>query len=252
MKRRIIVAGNWKMNKRLEDVHSFFESLSLLSGPSEVLIAPPMPFLDICVQSTKDLDRSVIIAAQNCHQEDGGAFTGEVSAEMIASCEAGAIIIGHSERRAMFGEDDQLLNAKIKAVLKAGLQVVYCCGENKEDREDELHFDVVKSQIIGGLEDLEVEDYHKIIIAYEPVWAIGTGLTASAEQAEEMHDFIRQLLPTEVANQIPILYGGSVKPNNFGELLGQPNIDGGLIGGASLDADSFSELIAIGDQIMLK
>ena len=250
MKRRIIVAGNWKMNKNLEEVQSFFEDLEVGEGLSEVVIAPPFPFLHACVHRVQTMDRAITIAAQNCHQEVKGAYTGEVSAEMIASCHAGVVIVGHSERRALFGESDTLLNEKIKTALNAGLRVIYCCGEKKDEREAESHFEIVGAQIINGLKDLTTDNFENIVIAYEPVWAIGTGLTASSDQAEEMHKFIRQLLPEEVRAHTAILYGGSVKPGNFDELLEQPNIDGGLIGGASLDAQSFSELIAKGDRNM--
>lgn len=210
----------------------------------EVILGVPFPFISDAVSGVEGTEVSV--AAQNCHQEENGAFTGEVSVEMLRSFDVKYCIVGHSERRQYFQEDDELINQKIKRLLEVGITPIYCCGESLDERESEKHFDVVENQIQSGLEGFQKDDLKKVIIAYEPVWAIGTGKTATPEQAQEMHNFIRtklaQVLGDE-AERVPILYGGSVKPNNAKELFAQNDIDGGLIGGASLKASDFLEII---------
>lgn len=185
----------------------------------------------------------VWVGAQNCSEHNNGAYTGEVSAKMLAEISVGFVVLGHSERRQYFGEDEALLREKIARVLEQGMMVIYCCGETKEQREAGEHFGVIEQQVKDGLFHLTDDQMRQIIIAYEPVWAIGTGLTASADQAQEVHAFIRNLVNekygSERAEKTSILYGGSVKPANAAELFNCEDIDGGLIGGASLDADSF-------------
>ena len=246
MKRKTIVAGNWKMNKSLPEVASFIESMQ--EGPVagvEVVIGCAYPFLSFLKEKASGTGRRYKVSAQNCHQASSGAFTGEVSAEMVASTGAEFVILGHSERRQYFGEDNHVLNEKIKNAINNGLRVIYCCGEDLAQRESGEHIDVVAKQIAEGLKDLSINALEKIAIAYEPIWAIGTGVTATAEQAEEMHIAIRSRLPNGIGSSTSILYGGSVKPDNFNELLGQENVDGALIGGASLSATSFDALIRI-------
>lgn len=247
MKRTIIVAGNWKMNKTREEVNEFLNGLTIEEGDSEVIIACASPFLGEMVKRAQTSFPRLKVSAQNCHHEASGAFTGEISASMIRSVGAEVVIIGHSERRSNFGDTDEWINRKCASALEEGLRVIFCCGETLDEREAGDHFRVVESQIRKGLGDHDLEN---VIIAYEPVWAIGTGVTASPEQAEEMHAFIRSLLEESHKGSMRILYGGSVKPENFKELLAKPNIDGGLVGGASLDAESFGHLVRIGDMMM--
>lgn len=222
------------------------EILKELNGQenAKVILAPPYPFLSEAVDSTNN--SNVDVAAQNCHHEESGAFTGEVSAEMVSSFGCSYCIVGHSERRQYFGEDDALINKKIGQLLKNDLMPIYCCGESLEEREAEKHFEVVGEQIQSGLQGLKKEELLNVVVAYEPVWAIGTGKTATPEQAQEMHAFIREKLSqvlSEDSENVSILYGGSVKPDNAKELFAQKDIDGGLIGGASLNASDFIEII---------
>ena len=190
---------------------------------------------------------SIKLAAQNCHQEKGGAYTGELSVEMIKSTGASYIIIGHSERRAYFAESDALLAQKVDACLEGNLIPIFCCGENKDIREAGTHEAFVANQLKNSLFHLSAEAFSKVVIAYEPIWAIGTGLTASSEQAQDIHKAIRQLLTEkygpEIAETTTILYGGSCKPSNAQELFSQADVDGGLIGGASLNASDFAAII---------
>ena len=189
----------------------------------------------------------VLLGAQNCATEPAGAYTGEVSALMIRSTGADYVIIGHSERRTLFHEDDKVLNKKTMMALSTGLEVIFCCGEVLQERESGKHFEVVKKQLDEGLFTLPSEDLGKIIIAYEPVWAIGTGLTATPDQAQEMHKYIRGLVRSkygeQIADDMTILYGGSCKPSNAAEIFSQPDVDGGLIGGASLKKDDFCAIV---------
>jgi triosephosphate isomerase len=250
---RKIVAGNWKMHKDRSEAAALVASLveGMRTSPDvQVIIAPPFPFLADAVDATSDT--AINVAAQNCHYEQKGAFTGEVSVPMLKSIGVGSCIVGHSERRQFFGETDQAVSGKIKALLKGGLTPIYCCGEVLEERNAGNHFNVVKQQMQEALSGLSAAEISELVIAYEPVWAIGTGLTATPEQAQEMHAFIRSELHAiagDAANSIPILYGGSCKPDNAESLFSQKDVDGGLIGGASLDAGQFLELIEIAGRV---
>jgi triosephosphate isomerase len=245
MARQKMVAGNWKMNKNLDDGIALAKTLAESDLPSgvEVVMCTPFIHLTSIAPLLKDIP-NLNLGAQNCHQEESGAYTGEISAGMLASIEGlSYVVLGHSERRAFFGEDNALLAKKTDAALAAGLRPIFCCGEPLEVREAGNHVALVAAQITEGLFHLSAEDFAKVVIAYEPVWAIGTGVTASPQQAQDMHKEIRDLIVgkygAEVADNTTILYGGSVKPNNAEELFGQPDVDGGLVGGASLQADDF-------------
>lgn len=246
--RKKIVAGNWKMNTNLaEAVKLTKEIVQSCSEPNaQVVLAPPFPFLVPVVELTKNVS-NIKVAAQNCAQNTSGAFTGEVSAEMVASTGAELVIVGHSERRHYFKEDEWVLSEKINKALSNNLSPVYCVGESREQRETGTYKEVIEKQIAKALFHLSEEEMKQVILAYEPVWAIGTGLTASPEQAEEVHAFIRELLRDHYgeasADEISILYGGSCKPENASELFACENIDGGLIGGASLKSDDFSAIV---------
>jgi triosephosphate isomerase (TIM) len=247
---RTIVAGNWKMNTDRVSAEALVQAVvdGLSQSPSgvDVVIAPPFPFLAFAVEMARGT--SIIVAAQNCHQAFCGAFTGEVSAAMLKSIGVGACIVGHSERRQYFAESDATIGEKVAALLGQGITPIFCCGEGKEERESGRHFDVVTEQMKGALGRFMNEQLARIIIAYEPVWAIGTGLNATTEQAQAMHAHIRTLLHmhgADVAEKVPLLYGGSCKPDNAEGLFAQPDVNGGLIGGASLDAGQFLELVGI-------
>lgn len=242
-----IVAGNWKMNKNLEETELLLSELAakLPDTEGEVIVAPTFVNLAAAV---KQLEGSVIqVAAQNMHFADNGAFTGEISADMLLNIGVDIVILGHSERRAYFGEDDALLAKKVDTALGKNLRVIFCFGEELEDRKSDNHFSVVESQLKNALFHLSKEQWGQIVLAYEPVWAIGTGETASPEQAQEMHAFIRKTIQEaydqNVADGVTILYGGSVKPGNAAEIFSKPDVDGGLIGGASLKCDDFSAII---------
>lgn len=245
--RKKIVAGNWKMNTLLKDGMELAKAVEVQTRESTsdtlVIIAPPYTHLS----RIGDLISDVRLAAQNCSSEASGAYTGEVSPSMLVSAGVEYVIIGHSERRSYYGEDNQLLNKKVKLALEAGLKPIYCCGEVLEEREAGRLFEVVETQIKVGLEGLTAADMEKVVIAYEPVWAIGTGKVATPEQAQEMHQFIRQLLTRlfnqKIADNISLLYGGSCKPSNAAELFANPDVDGGLIGGASLKAEDFAAIV---------
>ena len=246
--RKNIVAGNWKMNKTLEESQALTKDL-LAKVPQnsdvEIIIAPTFPNLYPVYEHIKS--SPIGLAAQNAHFEENGAFTGEVSVEMLKSVGVETVIIGHSERRAIFGESHELLAQKSSKVVQSAMQLMFCFGEVLEDRKGEKHFDVVKKQLEDSVFHLSEEEFKHVVLAYEPVWAIGTGETASPEQAQEMHKFIRSLLvekySQETAENTSILYGGSVKPNNAEEIFSQPDVDGGLIGGAALKADDFVAII---------
>ncbi len=213
---------------------------------TEIILSPPFLYLYKIAKMCR-FNKNVKVAAQNCSKEVKGAFTGEISAEMIASCAADYVIIGHSERREYFLESNDDLAAKVNNTLAENLKVIFCCGESLKQRENEIHFDWIKQQLTQGLFHLDSTKISEIVIAYEPIWAIGTGVTASTEQAQEMHNFIRNIFyekyGNEVGEKISILYGGSCKPTNAKELFSQKDIDGGLIGGASLNADDFLAII---------
>lgn len=246
-----IVAGNWKMNKNLAEAKALAEDLkSKLSSYDtsgvQLIVSPNFMVLS----SVKEiLDGSgVHTSSQNIHQEESGAFTGEVSGEMLASANVEYAIVGHSERREYYNENSEVVAKKVKKAIEKGITPIYCCGEVKEDRESGKQFDVVEQQISSELFDLSESDFAKVVIAYEPVWAIGTGLTASPEQAQEIHAFIRSKVSAKygeaIANDTSILYGGSCKPGNAKEIFANPDVDGGLIGGASLKADDFLQIAA--------
>ena len=245
--RKKIVAGNWKMNTLLKDGMELAKAVEKLekekSSNALVIIAPPYTHLS----RVNELIDSVKLSAQNCASEESGAYTGEVSPDMLVSAGVEYVIIGHSERRSYYGEDNELLNKKTKLALSKGLKPIFCCGEVLEERDGGAHFNVIREQLKVGLADLSKEDMNKVVIAYEPVWAIGTGVVATPDQAQEMHKFIRDLLvelfDEEVAENMTILYGGSCKPSNAEELFANPDVDGGLIGGAALKAEDFLAIV---------
>ncbi|MCI6486378.1 MAG: triose-phosphate isomerase [Bacteroidales bacterium] len=247
--RKKIVAGNWKMNKNLQ------EGIALATELNDILKADKpncdvvicTPFIHLA-SVAGIIDQSVIgLGAENCADKASGAYTGEVSAEMVKSTGAGYVILGHSERRAYYGETAEILKEKINLALANGLKVIFCIGEVLEERESGKQNEVVEAQLAGSLFDLTAEQFANIILAYEPVWAIGTGKTATAEQAEEMHAFIRGVIAgkfgAEAAENVSILYGGSCKPSNAKEIFSKENVDGGLIGGAALKAADFKGII---------
>ena len=249
--RNKIIAGNWKMNTTIEEGSKLLHEL--LGGIKDidlmghkVLVIPPFTHLPVFAWTLKD-QHKIALGAQNCSSEKGGAYTGEVSVEMLKSVGVHYIIIGHSERRQYFHETNALLNKKVKLAIEAHLTPIYCCGETLEERESGKHFDVIKKQITDGLIDLSADEFDKVVIAYEPVWAIGTGKTASPAQANEIHGFIRELVERQydeaAAQKTIILYGGSMNAGNAKELLREENIDGGLIGGASLKPQDFISII---------
>lgn len=245
-----IVAGNWKMNKTYRETKSFVKELTkeakkVKLDNTRVIIAPSFTNLQIASKRTKDC--KIEVAAQNMCAKESGAFTGEISASMIKSVHVDLVILGHSERREYFGETNESLAAKVDTALKNKLEIIFCFGEVLEDRKSGNHFKVVEEQIKKALFHLTSEEWKHIILAYEPVWAIGTGETASPEQAQEMHAFIRELVAeryiSDVAEEVSILYGGSVKPANAKEIFSKEDVDGGLIGGAALNVDDFMALI---------
>ena len=247
--RKKVIAGNWKMNK---DLHQSQKLVSeIINGlgkdtKAEVIVCPPFTSLNEVSSLLKGTQ--IKLGAQNMHHEESGAYTGEVSADMLKSVGCEYVILGHSERRVIFNEPDELINKKIKAALAKGLKPIFCIGELLEQRENGETMQVVSRQVEKGLEGVSAEQMKNVIIAYEPVWAIGTGKTATPEQAQEVHSFIRELVAKKfsvsVAENLIIQYGGSVKPDNAGELLSQKDIDGALVGGACLKADSFLGIIA--------
>lgn len=243
--RKKIVAGNWKMNLTFEEaeelVGTLAEELDGKKKKCEVILCPPSPYLEMASDYADE--SGLHIAAQNVSEFDNGAYTGEVSASMLASMEIEYCIIGHSERRKYFGETNAQLAKKADQLLEVGIYPIFCIGELLEERNTNKHFEVVRQQISEGLFHLNEEEFSNVVIAYEPVWAIGTGVTASPEQAQEMHAFIRGLLAEKygstLADETTILYGGSCNAKNAAELFAKPDVDGGLIGGASLKSDDF-------------
>jgi len=249
MMRHQIVAGNWKMHKNLSETHVLLDELIELlpTGKEvEVIVAPPFTNL---VNAVHHLEGTNIqVAAQNMHQAEGGAFTGEISAQMLLSVGVETVIIGHSERRHYFKETDAILADKVNTALRHNMRVIYCIGEELKDRENKQYLNVIFNQLRDGLFHLSKTQWANLVIAYEPVWAIGTGETATPEQAQEIHAFIRQEIERQydktVADSTSILYGGSVKPNNAKEIFSKPDVDGGLIGGAALVATDFAAIVA--------
>jgi triosephosphate isomerase len=242
--RKPILAGNWKMYKTLSEAVDFVNKLKPLVADVHdrtIVICTPYPVLkDVC---DVVCPTNIAVGAQDLFWEDEGAFTGEVSAPMLKAVGCTYVIIGHSERRQYFGETDETVNKKLFAALKHNLYPIVCVGETLAQREKEETFKVIEKQVKEGFKGLGTRDWEKVVIAYEPVWAIGTGKTATPEQAQEAHAFIRRLLPKEVAQQVRILYGGSIKPENIRILMEEEDIDGGLIGGASLKVDSFAKIV---------
>ncbi len=245
-----IVAGNWKMNKTFEEAEDLlFEIAENLTDEDlekvTVVVCPPSPFLEMAFDIAEE--NGFFTGAQNISNKESGAYTGEISAGIISSLGADFAIIGHSERRSYFNETDELIGEKVKIALKHDIIPIFCCGEKIEERNTGIHFDVVRQQILTAIFNLNADDFSKVVIAYEPVWAIGTGLNATPEQAQEMHAFIRQLISEKygikIAEEKIILYGGSCNADNAPILFAQPDVDGGLIGGASLKAGDFLAII---------
>lgn len=246
--RQKIVAGNWKMNKNAEETEDLLNEL-IEKIPSDsqqrVIVAPT--FVNLASAADHLEFTNIEVAAQNMHQAKNGAFTGEISADMLKSIGVNIVILGHSERRAYFHETDTLLAQKVDAALENDMEIIFCFGEELDDRKNNRHFDLIASQLKNALFHLEENAWKNIILAYEPVWAIGTGETASPEQAQEMHAFIRNTIASKyndtLAASIAILYGGSVKPENAKEIFSKPDVDGGLIGGAALKSEDFTAIV---------
>jgi triosephosphate isomerase len=245
---RPVIAGNWKMNKTIAEAVAFATGLrAAYSTPPdrEVIIAPPFTALRAVAEAIRG--SFILLAAQNLHEAEKGAYTGEISAGMLREAGCACVIIGHSERRTLFGESDALINRKLRAAITAGLKPIFCVGESLRQREADEMETVIEHQLKEGLNNFTADDIGTCIIAYEPVWAIGTGKTASPAQAEEVHRFIREWVAgrygQERAAALGILYGGSVTPKNIADLMDQPDINGALVGGASLDVDSFVGII---------
>src|SRR4030066_1051968 len=248
MGRLPFMAGNWKMNKTVGEAIDLVRELkTAISGVREVEVAVAPPFTALHAVHKEREGSSIRLAAQNLYWEEKGAFTGEISPLMLKEVGCQYVIIGHSERRQFFGESDETVNRRIKAALAQGLKVIFCIGETLKEREEGKTFSVIERQLEGGLKGLGDQEMQKMVMHYEPVWAIGTGKTATPEQAEEVHRFIRgkieKLYSREVSEEIRIQYGGSVTPENVKGLMNQPDIDGALVGGASLKAESFSKIV---------
>ena len=244
-----IVAGNWKMNKNAEETEDLLNDLiDKLPTDKEVriIVAPTFVNLSSAVEHLQFTN--IDVAAQNMHQAESGAYTGEISADMLKSIGVSTVILGHSERRSYFHETDAMLAFKVDTALKHEMNVIFCFGEELKDRQSGNHFNLVENQLRDGLFHIEKSAWENIVLAYEPVWAIGTGETASPEQAQEMHEFIRETVRksfgSDVAEGVSILYGGSVKPENAKEIFSKPDVDGGLIGGAALKAVDFAGIVA--------
>lgn len=239
-----IVAGNWKMNKNSEESEDLInELIAKLPNTLDVSVIIAPTFINLA-SAVDHLEFTAIkVAAQNMHQNENGAYTGEISADMLKSVGVNTVILGHSERRALFNETDEIISRKVTTALKHEMKIIFCFGEELKDRQDKQHFVIVENQLRDGLFHISNNSWANIVLAYEPVWAIGTGETASPDQAQEMHSFIRETVRhtfgSAIAEQVSILYGGSVKPDNAKEIFGKSDVDGGLIGGAALKADDF-------------
>ena len=247
MTRKKIVAGNWKMNNGLQETEILINELLAETNHSgcEVMVAPSFVSLKTAIDSLNDNDIEVV--SQNVHQSNDGAYTGEVSAKMLSSIGIKTTIIGHSERREYFSETHEVLKNKVDISLQNSIKIIFCFGEELKDRKTNNHFNIISNQISESLFHLSSSDWDNIILAYEPIWAIGTGETASSDQVQEMHSFIRNFIAqkysNELAQKISILYGGSVKPNNAKEIFSMTDVDGGLIGGASLKSKDFFSIV---------
>jgi triosephosphate isomerase (TIM) len=246
--RRNIVAGNWKMNKNAEETEDLLnELIEKLPDDIEAQIIVAPTFVNLASAVDHVEFTNITVAAQNMHQAESGAYTGEISASMLKSIGVETVIIGHSERRSIFHETDSQLAYKVDTALTHNMTVIFCFGEELKDRQDKQHFNVVENQLRDGLFHIKNDSWENIILAYEPVWAIGTGETATPEQAQEMHNFIRETVRhtfgSNIAEDVSILYGGSVKPDNAKEIFSKPDVDGGLIGGAALKADDFVAIV---------
>lgn len=254
--RRPLISGNWKMFNNHFEAIQLVQKLGYLLGQDEVAdvdVSLHPPFTDLrSVQTVLEADRiPLALGAQNCHFETQGAFTGEISPTMLAKLDVTLVIVGHSERRELFGETDEMVNAKVKAVLKAGMTPIMCCGETLAEREGGQAEMKVGIQVREGLAGVTADQVGSMVIAYEPIWAIGTGRTATAEDAQAMCAHVRSVVAevagVEASDRVRIQYGGSVKPGNATELMSQPDIDGALVGGASLEAESFAQIVRFGD-----
>lgn len=243
--RKPIIAGNWKMNKTIKEGLEFIEEIKgKTEGNAEVLICAPFTLLKDLKEATRGTN--IKIGAQNMHFEESGAFTGEVAPANLVELGVDYVIIGHSERREYYNESDETCNKKVLKAIEVGINPILCCGETLEEREKDLTMEKVKGQIVKGLKDVKSEDLEKLVIAYEPIWAIGTGKTATSEQANEVIAYIRKVvrdLYGDLADKVRIQYGGSVKPSNVAEIMGQSDIDGALVGGASLKAEDYLGLL---------
>jgi len=247
MQRRPFIAGNWKMHLTLAEAVRLAQAVAAAAGSPDrdVMVAPPFTALAAGCGAVKG--SPLLVGAQNIAWEKEGAFTGEISSAMLADLGVGLALVGHSERRQLFGEDDVMINRRLHGALNGGIQPVLCIGETLEQREADRTFSVLEQQMRQGLQGVSGEQMARVVLAYEPVWAIGTGKTATAEQAQEVHGFLRQLLSALfekfIADTTRILYGGSVKPDNIDSLMAQPDIDGALVGGAALKAESFDRIV---------
>jgi triosephosphate isomerase len=243
-----IVAGNWKMHKNAEETEDLLNALiDKLPTDKEVQIIVAPTFVNLASAVDHLEFTNIEVAAQNMHQSENGAYTGEISADMLKSVGVNTVILGHSERRSIFNETDAVIAFKVDKALQHQMRVIFCFGEELKDRQNKQHFNVVENQLRDGLFHLDKASWESLVLAYEPVWAIGTGETASPEQAQEMHEFIRETVRkafgSDVAEDVSILYGGSVKPDNAKEIFSKPDVDGGLIGGAALKADDFAAIV---------
>lgn len=246
--RRKIVAGNWKMHKNAEETEDLLnELINAIPSDTDVRVMVAPTFINLASAAEHLEFTNIEVAAQNMHQAEAGAYTGEVSADMIKSVGVNTVILGHSERRSYFNETDAIIGYKVDTAMKHDMEVIFCFGEELKDRQQGNHFNIVENQLRDALFQLEKSHWERMILAYEPVWAIGTGETATPEQAQEMHHFVRETIRkqfgSEVAEAVCILYGGSVKPENAREIFSKPDVDGGLIGGAALKAGDFTSIV---------
>jgi triosephosphate isomerase len=247
--RKNIIAGNWKMNLDYNEskklIQEIATSTDAFNSEVELVVIPSTPYLSVFHELLKDNDK-IHLGGQNCYTKNSGAYTGETSPLQLKSLNVKYCLVGHSERRDIFGEDNKFLADKVKALLEVGVTPIFCCGEQLQVRESNVFKEFIMKQVEDSLFSLSAQDLAKVVIAYEPIWAIGTGKTASAKEAQEIHNLIRTRISKDfgekTSNSISIIYGGSMKPENAKELLAQPDIDGGLIGGASLDAEMFAQI----------